>query len=225
MFVGHAAVALAVRPQVPRRSLGLLFAAAYLIDLIWPVLLLFGVESVRIQPGDTAFTPLAFTHYPWSHSLFAVLAWAVLFGLLALRGRLRPVGEFLWLIGLVLSHWFLDLLAHRPDLPLFPGASPLVGAGLWRSVPATLLVEGGLFVVGLALYLRATRAKDRIGSAALWSLVGVLLTVWVSGPFSPPPPSEDAVGIVGLLMWLIPAWAHWADRHRTLVAVQATSTA
>ena len=81
MFVGHAAVALAAKPLAPRVSLGLLLMAAYWVDLVWPVLLVAGVERVEIRPGDTAFTPLAFVHYPWTHSLAAALAWSVLFGL------------------------------------------------------------------------------------------------------------------------------------------------
>jgi membrane-bound metal-dependent hydrolase YbcI (DUF457 family) len=214
MFIGHAAVALAAKPRVPGRSLGILMAAAFLIDLVWPVLLLLGVESVLIRPGDTAFTPLSFVSYPWSHSLLAVVAWAVVFAFLALRGQLRPLRDVLWLSGLVVSHWLLDALTHRPDLPLTPGASPVVGLGLWNSIPATFIVEGGLFAVGLAIYLRGTRAIDRIGTAAFWSLMVLLVVIWASGPFSPPPPSQAAIGVVGLAMWLIPLWAHWADRHR-----------
>ncbi len=214
MFIGHAAVALAAKPRVPGRSLGVLMAAAYLIDLVWPVLLLLDVESVLIQPGDTAFTPLSFVNYPWSHSLLAVLAWALVFAFLALRGRLRPSRDALWLGGLVVSHWLLDALTHRPDLPLTPGASPVVGLGLWNSIPATFIVEGGLFAVGLALYLRGTRASGRVGSIGFWALMVLLVVIWASGPFSAPPPSQTAIGVVGLTMWLIPLWAHWADRHR-----------
>lgn len=217
MFIGHAAVALAAKPRVPGRSLGILMAAAFLIDLVWPVLLLLGVESVLIKPGDTAFTPLSFVNYPWSHSLLAVLVWALVFAFLALRGQLRPLRDVLWLSGLVVSHWLLDALTHRPDLPLTPGASPVVGLGLWNSISATFIVEGGLFAVGLAIYLRGTRAIDRIGTAAFWLLMVVLVVIWASGPFSPPPPSQSAIGVVGLAMWLIPLWAGWADRHRNPV--------
>lgn len=213
MFVGHAAVALAARPRLPGRSLGLLLAGAYLIDLVWPILLLLGVESVLVRPGDTAFTPLEFVHYPWSHSLLAAAAWGLLFAAAALRG-LRPAREFAWLFGLVVSHWLLDFLSHRPDLPLLPGASARYGLGLWRSVPATLVVEGAFFALALALYLRATKPLDRTGGVALWSLAALLAAIWASGPFSPPPPGEKAIAVVGLALWLIPLWGHWADRHR-----------
>jgi membrane-bound metal-dependent hydrolase YbcI (DUF457 family) len=214
MFIGHAAVALAVKPRVPRRSLGWLIAAAFFVDLIWPVLLLAGVEVVEIHPGDTAFTPLAFVHYPWSHSLVMTAAWGVVLALAALRGRLAPARDFLWIAGLVVSHWVLDWVTHRPDLPLVPGGAGRYGLGLWNSVPATLAIEGAMFAGGLAIYLRATRARDRVGSIAFWSLFVLLAGIWLSGPFSPPPPNASAIAIVGLVSWLIPVWAAWADRHR-----------
>jgi len=218
MFAGHAGLALAVRPLMPRQSLGLLFAAAFWLDLVWPVLLLTGLESVQIRPGDTAFAPLAFVHYPWSHSLLAVLAWAVAFALVALRGRLDRLGDFLGLSGLVLSHWFLDAVVHRPDLPLAPGLPPKVGLSLWNSLPATFLVEGLLVLGGILVYLRRTTAKDGQGTWAFVSLLALIIVIWASGPFSPPPPNPTAIGIVGLLSWLLPLWAFWADRHRGLRA-------
>src|SRR2546426_12053858 len=89
----------------------------------------------------------------------------------------------------VVSHWFLDVIAHRPDLPVFP-QGPFVGLGLWNSLPATVAIECGLLALGLTLYLRATRAKDRIGVYGLWSLMVVLVAAWISSLFGPPPPSE-----------------------------------
>lgn len=216
MFAGHAAVALAARPILPRQSLGALVAAAFLIDLIWPVLLLLGVEQVRIDPGNTAFTPLDFVHYPWTHSLLTAGVWGVLFAVVVLRRGPAPRREYGWLVAIVVSHWLLDALSHRPDLPLAPGTAARIGLGLWRSVPATLLVEGTLFLAAVAVYVRATTARDRTGAVALWSWLGLIFVIWLSGPFSPPPPSERAIAVVGLLMWLFPPWAAWADRHRTL---------
>ena len=90
MFIGHFAVALAAKRAAPRASLGWLVVACQLPDLIWPVLLLAGIERARIEPGNTAFTPLAFDHYPWSHSLLLVVIWgAALAALYRLRGGLR----------------------------------------------------------------------------------------------------------------------------------------
>jgi membrane-bound metal-dependent hydrolase YbcI (DUF457 family) len=213
MFAGHAALALALKPRLPRLSLGLLFAAAFWVDLVWPVLLLLGVERVRVEPGATAFTPLDFTHYPWTHSLLLAACWAILFPLVALGGRFRSAATA-GLAFLVFSHWLLDLVTHRPDLPLVPGLPTKVGLGLWNSVAGTLLVEGALFAAGTALYVRFTRPRDRTGSLALWSLLALILFIWASGPFSPPPPGEGAIGVVGLFLGLLPLWAAWADAHR-----------
>lgn len=216
MFAGHAGIAFAARSTLPNYSLGVLFAATYFIDLLWPLLLLVGLERVEIDPGNTAFTPLNFVHYPWTHSLLTATLWGVCFAIVALRGRLQPARDFLWLSVLVVSHWLLDFLTHRPDLPLAPGVAPRLGLGLWNSIPGTLLIEGALFAAGIAIYLHRTAPKPGRGALALWSLIGLIAVVWASGPFSPPPPSSQAIGIVGLLSWLLPLWAHWADGQRSV---------
>jgi hypothetical protein len=212
MFLGHFAVALATKRAAPKVSLGTLFAACQLPDLLWPPLVLVGAERVRIDPGNTPFTPLDFQSYPWSHSLALNLLWAVLAGAGYLAVR-RDRGAAVW-VGLVaLSHWVLDWVSHRPDLPLWPGG-PKVGLGLWYSVPATLLVEAGLFALGVGMYLTATRARDRTGQYALWSLVALLAVIYAGSVLGPPPPSVHAIVVVGLALWLLVAWAAWADRHR-----------
>jgi hypothetical protein len=212
MFVGHLAVALAAKRAQPRAPLGALVAATFALDLIWPILLLAGVEQVRIDPGNTAFTPLDFVHYPWSHSLSMAVIWAVVAGRAA-ASLLKHAGVGV-LIGLVvLSHWGLDVVTHRPDLPLWPGG-PLLGLGLWNSVPGTLVVEGALFAAAVASYAAATRPTRGAGRWALSALVIVTAAIWLSGPFSPPPPSAAAIAGVGLLMWVFPVWAWWIDRSR-----------
>ena len=118
------------------------------------------------------------------------------------------------LATLVVGHWILDVLTHVPDMPL--GLSgPMVGLGLWNSIPATFAVEGLLFVAGVVLYRRATRAKDNIGRWALAAFVALLAILYVVGPFGPPPPSASAVTAVNnLSLWLFVLWATWIDRHR-----------
>lgn len=214
MFVGHAALALAARPHTPRTSLGILMAAAFGLDLLWPIFAVAGLEWFRIEPGATAFTPLAFDHYPWSHSLVLALVWGVA-ALIATRARGR---DALVVGALVVSHWVLDAVVHRPDLPLWPGDSPLIGLGLWNSIAGTFVIEGVLWVAGIAVYLRATRARSRTGTVALAALLVFLTLVWASGPFSPPPPSPRSVTVVAFATFLIPLWAAWADRHRDLSA-------
>ena len=131
MFIGHFALGLAAKPQAPRVSLAMLFAAAQLADLTWPILLAIGVEQVRIDPGNTAVTPLDFVSYPYSHSLLALVVWGLLlawgYRLLAGNGR----RAFLIIFSLVVSHWVLDYLTHRPDMPLYPGSAKF-GLGLWH---------------------------------------------------------------------------------------------
>lgn len=212
MFIGHFAVGLAAKRASPRTSLGTLFAAAQLLDLVWPALVLAGVEEVRIDPGNTAVTPLDFVSYPWTHSLLLVLLWAAGFAG-AYRAR-TGYGRGAWVVGaLVLSHWILDFLTHRPDLPLAPGATK-VGLGLWGSVPATVAVEGALFAAGVVLYATGTRARNRTGSVAFWALVAVLAALYAANLAGPPPPSARAIGAAGLLLWLFVPWAVWVDRNR-----------
>ena len=213
MFVGHLAVALGVRRVEPRAPLAALIGAAFGLDLLWPLLLLTGVETVRIDPGNTAFTPLAFVHYPWSHSLSMAVIWGIAAGRIA-APILRSARAGL-IVGLVVvSHWVLDYVTHRPDLPLWPGG-PVVGLGLWNSIPGTFIVEGALFLAAIEYYRRGTRERDAQGRWAFWSLIGLTTVIWVSGPWSPPPPHPTAIAMVGLAMWLFPVWGMWIDRHRT----------
>ncbi|MGB6032212.1 MAG: metal-dependent hydrolase, partial [Bacteroidota bacterium] len=163
MFIGHFGVGFAAKKADPKVSLGTLFMASQFIDLLWPVFLLLGLERVEIDPGNTAFTPLDFVHYPFTHSFLGVLFWAVLFGVVYFM--IRKSGKSALLLGgLVLSHWFLDLITHRPDLPLLPWSDVKAGFGLWNSVALTLLVESLIFIAGVFLYMRVTRAKNRAGS-------------------------------------------------------------
>ena len=196
--------------QVP---LAAAVAAAFALDLIWPILLLLGVETVRINPGDTAFTALAFDSYPWSHSLLIVLGWSLAAAFVARRflGTWRAAA----VIGtLVLSHWILDFVTHRPDLPIWPGG-PLAGLGLWNSVPGTIALEAAILAAGLALYTSATTRRDRTGRWSLVGLVALPSLIWVTQPWTPLPPSSEAVAWGALILWLLPPWAVWIEKHRT----------
>lgn len=213
MFVGHFGVGLAGKAIAPRTSLGTLFLAAQLVDLLWPTLLLIGLEQVAIVPGITRVTPLDFVHYPISHSLLMGVVWAALFA-----------GAYRWLrddtrgavvcAGAVVSHWILDLLTHRPDLPLAPAGGPVVGLGLWGSLWATLVVEVAIFGGGAWLYLRHTRARDRVGSIGIWGLLVFLTLIYAGNLFGEPPPSVTALAWVGQAQWLLVLAAYWIDRHR-----------
>lgn len=216
MFIGHYAVAFASKKAAPETSLGTLFLAAQLADLLWPFFLLIGLEHVRIEPGNTAFTPLDFYDYPFSHSLAGAVVWSVALGLLYYAFRRYKRGA--WIVGLcVFSHWILDAIVHRPDLPLIPGSSIYVGFGLWNSVVGSVVVELSIFLVGLVIYLRTTVAQSRTGKYGLWSLIAVLVIIWATNILGPPPPNEKAIAVVGNALWLFVLWAYWINRHRKFV--------
>lgn len=212
MFIGHFGVALGARKIAPNLSLGTLFIAAQCLDLIWPVLLLTGIESVRVEPMATVVTPLNFEYYPISHSLLMAGVWGVLLVLLY-RGL---VNRTFWvLFPVVLSHWVLDWVTHRPDLPLVPGSDFKVGLGLWDWLSGTLLVEGIIFSLGLWIYTYCTTSRDGIGRYGLLGLVLFLIVAYLNNIFGPPPPDDPMIiGIVTLSMWLLVLWAYWVDRHR-----------
>lgn len=213
MFIGHFAVGFAAKAIAPRVSLGTLFIAAQFIDLLWPTFLLLGIERVRIEPGATAVTPLVFEHYPYTHSLLAALVWGCLLGLLyLLQGRGRRGALVLTL--LVLSHWALDLLVHRPDLPISPWGGGMLGLNAWGSLPLTLALELPLFLLGVWLYARSTQATDTTGSWGLWGLVAFLFVIHGGNLFGTPPPSVAAIAWLGQMQWLLVAWGYWVDRHR-----------
>jgi hypothetical protein len=213
MFIGHFALGLAAKRVTPRVSLALLFAAAQLADILWPAFLAIGLEQVRIDPGNTAFTPLDFVSYPYSHSLVLLVVWGVLLAFLS-RPFARGPRVSAVIAALVVSHWLLDFVTHRPDMPLYPGGAKF-GLGLWHSIPATVAVEVPLFAAGLWIYTRATHPRDRVGKWAFGSLIITLLLIYVANIFSPPPPSVPAltaVAIAGAVVFTV--WSGWADRHR-----------
>ncbi|HEY5146935.1 MAG TPA: hypothetical protein VII82_09215 [Polyangiaceae bacterium] len=216
MFIGHLAVGFASKRLAPRASLGPLMAAPLLLDLVWPIFVLVGIERIHVDPGNTAFTPIAFDSYPWSHSLVTSVGWALLFAGVYYAVTRYALGAAVMAAGVV-SHWLLDAASHRPDMPLYPGAtSPLVGLGLWNSVAGTVAVEGAMFAAGVALYVGTTRPRDGIGRWALASLVGFATIVYASNVVGQPPPSASAVAWVSLGTWLFPVWAGWADAHRAV---------
>lgn len=213
MFIGHYAVALAAKRAAPGTSLGTLFLAAQFVDLLWPLLLILGLEHVRIDPGNTAYTPLDFYDYPISHSMAGAVLWSV--GFAAVYFLLRREKRNALIVGLcVLSHWILDFVTHRPDLPLGFRGGERFGAGLWNSVPATVAVETSLFLAGLWLYVSGTRGRDRVGTIGFWSLITVLVLISAGNILGPPPPDVNSLALVANAAWLFVAWAYWVDKHR-----------
>jgi hypothetical protein len=213
MFIGHFAAGFGAKTLAPRVSLGTLFLASQFVDFLWPILLFLGLETVAIEPGIMKHSHFDFVSYPISHSLLMVCLWGLLFGAIYWLLKKNTIGALV--LGLcVVFHWVLDLFVHRPDLPLYPGESPVLGLGLWNSLVGTLLLEGLIFVVCVMLYLRVTKAKNRAGMFGFWILVGFLVFLFVGSIMGPPPPSTTQMAWVSLTQLLFVIWAYWVDRNR-----------
>ena len=199
MFIGHFALGFAAKRAVPRVSLAALLLAALFADVLWPVLVLLGIEQVRIVPGHTVVTPLEFVSYPWSHSLLLLVGWGVVIGAVY-RGIFGGRRSFVVLAALVVSHWVLDWISHAPDMRIYPGGP----------------VFGLLFAAGLLLYTQATRARDAVGQWAFLSLAVLLCIIYVADALrGMPPPSVTVIcSVATAASVIVPAWAWWADRHR-----------
>ena len=217
MFIGHYALALAAKRAAPRTSLGTLFVAVQLADMLWPILLLLGWEHAHFEAGPNPFLVLWLDSIPISHSLLTLIAWGTLFAGLYHWHTGYARGALVVALAVV-SHWVLDFVTHRPDMPLYPGG-PKLGLGLWNSVAGTIVVEAAMFVVGVWMYLRATRARDAVGRYGLAALLTVLVLSYVGSLLGGAPPSMRAVEIGGIIFgWLFVLWAAWGDRHRENVA-------
>jgi len=213
MFIGHFAVGMAAKSAKPSLSLGTYFLAVQFVDLLWPTLLLFNVEQVAISPGITAMTPLDFVHYPYTHSLLMAVVWSAAgFGLVYL---IKKDSSAAWMIALcVFSHWVLDFLTHRPDLPLTISETTKVGLGLWNYKVATIVIESGLFIAGIWIYLKHSTAADKIGKYAFIGLIAFLALTSFANIVGPPPPDVNVLAWSAQLQWIIVAWAYWVDKHR-----------
>src|ERR1051325_1285926 len=216
MFLGHHAVALASQRIAPRAQLGWLVVAATFLVLLWPICLLLGIEHAKVRPNaGSPFLNLDFVSYPWTHSAVMALGWSVLLGLVYWLITRYKRGAIVIGIG-VFSHWVLDWASHIPDMPLWPGG-PKYGLGLWKWPAATIEIETALLLLGVAIYMRATRPLRRRGTIGLVALVVFLFVAFALSIVSPPPPSEQALGWGGMLGWVLIAFPWWVDRNREAV--------
>jgi len=208
MFIGHFAIGLLAKKDNTLPSLAMMFIAVQLLDLIWPVLVLLGIESLAIDPGNTKLTHLDFEYYPFSHSLLASILWGLLLAIGYFWFTKNKKGSLI--IGaLVLSHWILDFITHRPDLPLSPFSETKVGLGLWNYPITEIILELLIFGLGAILYYKSPVFKRKI---PFWILVIFLLIVHLMNIFGPPPPNTMAVAWSANLMWLIVIWAWWIEK-------------
>ena len=212
MFIGHFAVGLLSKKNDELPSLAMMFLAVQLLDLIWPILVLFGIETLSIDPGNTKLTHLNFEFYPYSHSLLAAFVWSILLGFCYFFFTKNRGGSII-LGGLVMSHWILDLITHIPDLPLSPFSETKVGLGLWNFPIIEIVLEVLLFGLGAFLYFKSSNFKRK---TSFWILIAFLLVVHLMNLLGPPPPDTMAVAWSANLMWLIILWAWWIEKKPTL---------
>ena len=214
MFIGHFAVGLAAKSARPSISLGTYFLAVQFVDLLWPSLLLLGIEQVSIEPGITEMTPLNFSYYPFTHSLLMAMVWA-LGGFLLYYLIKKDVKGGIIIAACVASHWVLDFVTHRPDLPIAFAETAKVGLGLWNNKILTIVIETILFAAGVFMYMRATQSKDKTGTYGFSGLIAFLFIIHIMNIMGPPPPNVGAIAWAGHLQWLFVIWAYWVDGHRT----------
>lgn len=209
MFIGHYALALGARKMDKLPSLAVMFIAVQLLDLLWPVFVLTGIETFEIEVGNTALTPLNFTFYPYSHSLLMAIIWAVLLAAIYFGFTKNKKGATL-LAVLVVSHWILDFITHRRDLPLSPFSDAKFGLGLWNLPIVEIILETGIFLGGVYLYFKSANPKRKI---AFWSLIVFFIAIHFMNILGPPPPSVNAVAWSANLMWLFVVWAWWIEKE------------
>lgn len=216
MFLGHYGLAFAAKKVAPRVSLPALFVAVQFVDILWPFLLLSGIEKVNIDPSASAVTPFEFVHYPFTHSLLMGIVWGLVLGFFYWLSQRDMKGA--WVIGLaVLSHWFLDLVVHVPDLPLTPFGETKVGFGLWESMPLTLLVEAVIFFGGIYIYIKNSKPANARQKWSLGILIGFFTVGNLYNMFGPPPENNIPALFVTftILQIIILTLAHFADKDRS----------
>ena len=218
MFVGHFGIAFAAKKFAPRTNVAVAILASEFVDVVWPIFVLLGIEKVRIVPGLMAVSPFDFVSYPWSHSLLMSIVWGMIFG--GVYYAIRRDGKAAMVMALVVvSHWFLDFLTHRPDLQLAPGLAVKYGLGLWDSRPCTYIVELAIYLGGVAIYVQTTKARDSKGRWGFISYVILLLILYIVNLQGPPPPAiNPALISMEFATALLFAWAWWFDKHRDVVA-------
>ena len=218
MFIGHYGPSFACKAWKPVVPLWVLFVAVQLVDIVWAVLVLLGIEKVRIVPGITATNPFDLYYMPFTHSLPGAIFWAV--GAAAVYRAVAPAQKWTAAVivgGAVFSHWVLDLVVHRPDLPLYDDAYK-VGFGLWNYPAIAFLLEIALLFGGIAFYLRVTEPIDVIGryGMTVLGLFAVVLQAYVF--FGPPPVSDTAFALTALVLYFAFAvLVYWLEGKRSSV--------
>jgi len=192
MFVGHYGVSFAAKKAEPAVPLWVLFIAVQFLDVLWSLCILLGIEKVRIVPGITASNPLDLYYMPYTHSLIAAIVWSVAAAAVYRKPGASVVGVA------VFSHWVLDFVVHRPDLPLYDNSAK-VGLGLWNFPAVALGLEAALLFGGMWLYFRLGAARR----TAMLVFGVVMLAIQAYVFFGPPPASDKAAAVTALVSYVV----------------------
>ncbi len=226
MFLGHYGVALALKRKEPKVSLGTLFVACELVDVLWGAFLVLGWEHLRILPDENPLLVLQFYDYPITHSLVGALAWRIAAAAVYYSWPTRDTSRH-WqatvLVGAaVASHWLLDFVVHVPDLPIAGNDSSKLGLGLWRHLGISVALELLLLAAGVVLYVRGRSRRHPVRPVRLAVVVVLLVGMYAASLLGPPPPSVMAIGLgdIGFLLFMGLAGA-WADRPASAAELAA----
>jgi hypothetical protein len=219
MFIGHYGVSFAARPAQVRLPLWVWFIAVQWIDIVWSVLVILGIEKLRIVPGFTQANSRDLYYMPYTHGLPGSILLSLVFGIIvALFTSGNRVTTILLVAAASFSHWVLDLVVHVHDLPLYDNTAK-IGFDLWRHVLLSFPLELMVLGLGAGLYVRAMTFASAKGRYAFWAFVFFLAVLQVYANFGPPPSSPEAMGLTALAFYLVLALlAAWVER---LAAVSA----
>ena len=212
MFIGHFGLGLAAKGTNKRPLLGTYFLAVQFLDLLWSMFLIRDIEKVQIEPGNTVFTPLNFVYYPYSHSLVGAVFWSLLFAAVYYFFQ-KDKRSALLLGALVFSHWALDFVTHRPDLPLSPWTTEKFGLGLWNYRIVTIIIESIIFLTGIFVFLRNNAFKNMAGHVAFWSFIIFMFAVYFMNAYGPPPNSIHSIAVISVSQWILIGWGYWIDAN------------
>jgi hypothetical protein len=220
MFVGHYGVSFAAKPVVPRVPLWALFVAAQWLDIVWSILVLLGIEKLRIDPGLAH--GFDFYDMPYSHGLPGSILLSLILGAMAVpvvRGRRRPVVALIAAVSF--SHWILDLIVHLPDLPLYDNTAK-VGFGLWQHFALSFPLEVTILGLGAWLWAHTAIFTSRRGRLLYWSFVLLLALLQIYVDFGPPPSSPADMAILALVTYTVLAvLAAWVERFAVVSTREA----
>jgi hypothetical protein len=219
MFIGHYGVSFAAKPVGNRVSLWVWFIAVQWLDVIWSVLVLMGIEKLRIVPGFTEANALDLYYMPYTHGLHGSIVLSLVFGgIVALFTPGNRRATTLLVAAASFSHWILDLAVHTPDLPLYDNTAK-VGFGLWQHVALSLPLELIFLGLGAGLYARATTFASANRRNVFWGFVIFLAAMQVYANFGPPPSSPQAMAIMALAFYAVLALlAAWVERFAVVSA-------